>query len=142
MLERAFVVNLSTSTTLLTPSTFSFVFVEAYTVFAVNAVALAVSPELLTERVFEPSLAEYMEGKQNVLDIIKRHSPKVLFFVYKPILENIVPLFIKVEYGFNDTLSDYFYGSRPFLFPMPGTGKVTTEIIRKSMMELKDYLKK
>ena len=90
----------------------------------------------------EPSLAEYMEGKQNVLDIIKRHSPKVLFFVYKPILENIVPLFIKVEYGFNDTLSDYFYGSRPFLFPMPGTGKVTTEIIRKSMMELKDYLKK
>lgn len=89
----------------------------------------------------EPSLAEYMEGKQNVLDIIKRHSPKVLFFVYKPILENIVPLFIKVEYGFNDTLSDYFYGSRPFLFPMPGTGKVTTEIIRKSMMELKDYLK-
>ena len=61
---------------------------------------------------------------------------------YAPILENIVPLFTKVEYGFNDTLSDYFYGSRPFLFPMPGTGKVTTEIIRKSMMELKDYLKK
>jgi hypothetical protein len=90
----------------------------------------------------EPSLLEYMEGKQHIMDIIKGHSPKVLFFVYKPILENLISLGPKVRYGFNDNLSKYFYGSRPFLFPMPGTGKVTTDIIKENMQELKDYLKK
>ena len=90
----------------------------------------------------EPSLLEYMEGKQHVMDIIKIHSPKVLLFVYKAVLENMISIGAKVQYGFNDNLSKYFYGSRPFLFPMPGTGKVTTDIIKENMQELNNYLKK
>lgn len=73
-------------------------------------------------------------------NIIKRYKPKVIFFVYKPILENCVSPLENINYGFNDNLNKYFNGSRVFLFPMPGIGKVTKDIIKSSMTELKEYL--
>lgn len=88
----------------------------------------------------EPSIMEYMEGKERVMEIIYKFKPKVVFFVYKPVLEHLSPFYAKIDYGFNDHLKDNFNGCRPFLFPMPGTGKVTREIIQKTMNELRRYL--
>ncbi len=90
----------------------------------------------------EPSLFEYLEGKEHIIQIINRYKPKVVFFVYKPVIENLLPFTINanIVYGFNDNLMTNFNGCRPFLFPMPGTGKVTKEIIHKTMTELKVFL--
>lgn len=90
----------------------------------------------------EPSLLEYTEGKERIMEIICQFKPKVVFFVYKPVLKHLVPFLSKINYGFNDHLKDKFNGCRPFLFPMPGTGKVTKEIIHKTMTELEMFLEK
>lgn len=86
----------------------------------------------------EPTLSEYIDGKERILVIIEKYAPKVIFFVYKPVVEALVPFLSKVEYGFNDHLSRYFNGSKVFLFPMPGTGKVTKTIIDAAMRSLKN----
>lgn len=88
----------------------------------------------------EPDFGEYIIGKERVISIIEKYTPKVIFFVYKPILEAMVPFTAKVNYGFNDHLNCYFNESRVFLFPMPGTGKVTKPIIEKAMNDLKKCL--
>lgn len=90
----------------------------------------------------EPSLTEYIEGKDRIIKIIDKFKPKVVFFAYKPVLEHLTPFLSKINYGFNDNLKDNFNGCRPFLFPMPGTGKVTKEIIQKTMKDLQQYLNK
>lgn len=90
----------------------------------------------------EPSIFEYQEGKERILRIIDKYNPKVIFFVYKPVLENCVPFMSKIEYGFNDHLSKYFYGSKVFLYPMSGVRMVTTNVIESKMQELKIVLEK
>ena len=90
----------------------------------------------------EPSMEEYRSGKERLDFIVTTYQPKVLFFVYKRALEACVPFLSKIQYGFNDNLNCHFNGSRVFLFPMPGTGKVTKSIIEASLTSLKQYLTK
>ncbi len=90
----------------------------------------------------EPSFSEYSEGKKRIMSIIDTYKPKVIFFVYKPVLEHLVSPFDQINYGFNENLNKDFHGCKVFLFPMPGTGKVTKLIIERTMTELKTYLNK
>ena len=92
----------------------------------------------------EPSEDEYLSGMERIFNIIKSHQPKVLIFVYKKVLDNIVRLSFgikeKSQYGFNPKLEEFFH-SKVFVFPMPGTPctKATAEL---SMNELKNFLRK
>lgn len=92
----------------------------------------------------EPSKLEYKAGSERILNIIDKHKPDVIIFVYKKVLDNILKwgylLKVKSVYGFNDDLSKYFK-SRVFVFPMPGT-PCTSGQSTKSMTELKNYLRK
>ena len=89
----------------------------------------------------EPSSSEYSEGKKRIISIIDKYKPKVVFFVYKPVLEHFVSLLCEIIYGFNENLTEYFNGCKVFLFPMPGTRGATKDIIEKAMTDLKKYLK-
>jgi mismatch-specific thymine-DNA glycosylase len=86
----------------------------------------------------EPSDEEYKNGVQRILNLIEKRKPKVIVFVYKKVLDNIVRLSFGVDkkskYGFNSQLEKYF-NSKVFVFPMPGT-PCTTEEIKSSMSEL------
>ena len=72
----------------------------------------------------EPSQEEYRNGLQRILNLIKKHNPKVIVFVYKKVLDNILQLGFnlntKSQYGFNSELQKLF-NSKVFVFPMPGT---------------------
>ena len=89
----------------------------------------------------EPSSSEYSEGKKRIISIIDKYKPKVVFFVYKPVLEHLVSPLCEIIYGFNENLTEYFNGCKVFLFPMPGTPGATKDIIEKAMTDLKKYLK-
>lgn len=89
----------------------------------------------------EPSSSEYSEGKKRIISIIDKYKPKVVFFVYKPVLEHFVSPLCEIIYGFNENLTEYFNGCKVFLFPMPGTRGATKDIIEKAMTDLKKYLK-
>ena len=89
----------------------------------------------------EPSSSEYSEGKKRIISIIDKYKPKVVFFVYKPVLEHFVSPLCEIIYGFNEKLTEYFNGCKVFLFPMPGTRGATKDIIEKAMTDLKKYLK-
>ena len=89
----------------------------------------------------EPSSSEYSEGKKRIISIIDKYKPKVVFFVYKPVLERFVSPLCEIIYGFNENLIEYFNGCKVFLFPMPGTRGATKDIIEKAMTDLKKYLK-
>jgi len=90
----------------------------------------------------EPSDEEYKNGLQRILSIINTRKPKVIVFVYKRVLDNIVRLNFNVQtksnYGFNPELEKYF-NSKVFAFPMPGTPCKTADAI-KLMTELKNLL--
>ena len=92
----------------------------------------------------EPSDEEYKSGLQRILAIINTFKPKVIVFVYKKVLDNIVRLNFGVQtksnYGFNSQLEKYF-NSKVFVFPMPGTPCKTEEAI-KSMTAVKNLLNK
>jgi len=92
----------------------------------------------------EPSDEEYRQGLHRILSTIEKYDPKVIVFVYKKVLDNIVWLNFgiktKSNYGFNPQLDKYFK-SKVFVFPMPGT-PCTTEQAIQSMTKLKQLLKK
>ena len=72
----------------------------------------------------EPSDEEYRAGLSNILNLIKLHKPKVIVFVYKKVLDQILKFGFKIyqksKYGFNIELEKHF-DSKVFVFPMPGT---------------------
>lgn len=72
----------------------------------------------------EPSVEEYKNGLIKINEIINNYRPKILVFVYKGVLDNILKhqfnIKAKSEYGFNPNL-DKLFGSIVFVFPMPGT---------------------
>ena len=72
----------------------------------------------------EPTVQEYKDGLEKVLNIIRLHSPKIVVFVYKRVLDQILKHAFnyqkKSNYGFNNDLDPKF-GARVFVFPMPGT---------------------
>jgi len=90
----------------------------------------------------EPSDEEYINGLQRIIDLINKHKPTVIVFVYKKVLDNIMRLNFgiksKSDYGFNQDLEKYF-NSKVFVFPMPGTPCTTKEAIQ-SMLELKKMI--
>jgi len=60
----------------------------------------------------EPTTQEYCDGMDRILDLIKDYQPKIIFFVYKGVLDNILRLKFgiseKAEYGFNPNLDKVF----------------------------------
>lgn len=72
----------------------------------------------------EPSNAEYRSGMDRIMSLIEVHSPKVVIFIYKGVLDQMLRLHFDVkqksDYGFNVPLKPYF-GARVFVFPLPGT---------------------
>jgi mismatch-specific thymine-DNA glycosylase len=92
----------------------------------------------------EPSKGEYREGLQKIIKTIQKYKPKVIIFVYKGVLDNILNLNFSIStkssYGFNPQLDKYF-NSAVFVFPMPGTPCKTEQAIQ-SMNALKTLLKK
>lgn len=72
----------------------------------------------------EPSPAEYREGAIRIKEIIDRHQPRAVLFVYKRVLDQLLSCAYgverKSEYGQN-TWADQYLGARVFAFPMPGT---------------------
>ena len=72
----------------------------------------------------EPSRSEYRAGTRRIIELVRAHRPKVVVFVYKKVLDNIVRFEFDIpkraNYGFNPWLEPYF-GSRVFSFPLPGT---------------------
>mmetsp|Transcript_26022 Transcript_26022/g.40380 ORF Transcript_26022/g.40380 Transcript_26022/m.40380 type:complete len:180 (+) Transcript_26022:126-665(+) len=80
-----------------------------------------------------PSQSEIEKGWGRINDAILKHQkPKVLFFVYKAVLDWLLNKVykltsIKSKYGLNDhwdesIRNEYFAGAHIFVFPMPGTG--------------------
>lgn len=92
----------------------------------------------------EPSENEYRDGLKRILDLVKVHHPKIVFFVYKRVLDNILKLGFhlreKSDYGFNKDFNTLF-GCHVFVFPMPGT-PCKREQSHQAMSKLKDMLKK
>ena len=72
----------------------------------------------------EPSDAEYRAGLARILDLVRLHRPKVVVFVYKRVLDQILRFGFgvgtKASYGFNPAVEGQF-GTRVFAFPLPGT---------------------
>jgi mismatch-specific thymine-DNA glycosylase len=91
----------------------------------------------------EPSVEEYRSGLRRILVIIEKYRPKVVVFVYKKVLDNIMDLNFgmkdKSKYGFNVRLEKYF-DSKVFVFPMPGT-PCRREYAAESMVELKKLIR-
>jgi len=91
----------------------------------------------------EPSQDEYRHGLERILQTINSYKPKVLVFVYKTVLDNILKLEFnnstKSVYGFNQNLESYF-NSKVFVFPMPGT-PCKKDQAKISMTELQNFIK-
>lgn len=72
----------------------------------------------------EPSDAEYAAGLGRILKLVRAHRPKVVVFVYKRVLDQILRIGfgiqVKASYGFNPPFEERF-GTRVFAFPLPGT---------------------
>lgn len=72
----------------------------------------------------EPSDTEYRAGSDRILSLVRTLRPEVLMFVYKRVLDRLLAIAFdydrKAQYGFNPSL-DALFGSRVFVFPMPGT---------------------
>jgi len=92
----------------------------------------------------EPSNEEYKQGLNRILDLIKLYKPKVICFVYKKVLDQILKFGFmrnqKSEYGFNPELENDF-GAKVFVFPMPGT-PCKSDLAHSSMTSLKQLLNK
>lgn len=92
----------------------------------------------------EPSPEEYKAGLSRILTTVKVYKPKVIVFVYKKVLDNILlygfSLTQRSEYGFNNNFEKLF-NSKIFVFPMPGTPCTTSQSIN-AMTELRQALNK
>jgi len=86
----------------------------------------------------EPSDAEYRAGLSRILDLVRLHRPKVVVFVYKRVLDQILRFGFgvgsKAGYGFNPAVEGQF-GTRVFAFPLPGTPCTTAQAVT-AMKEL------
>lgn len=93
----------------------------------------------------EPSKDEYREGCQRILALITVHRPRVLLFVYKAVLDNILQIGFgrnqKSQYGFDSALEPLF-NCKVFALPLPGVGAQKKEEISKAISELAQVLKK
>ncbi|SIT51326.1 conserved hypothetical protein [Paraburkholderia piptadeniae] len=73
----------------------------------------------------EPSPDEYAAGMDRILELIRVHHPRVVVFVYKRVLDNLLRCRFGVReksvYGFNAGLTVHFSGAGVFAFPLPGT---------------------
>jgi mismatch-specific thymine-DNA glycosylase len=91
----------------------------------------------------EPLDDEYKQGLERILGVIEKYKPRVIVFVYKKVLDNIIRLSFgisdKSDYGFNSKLDKYFK-SKVFVFPMPGT-RCKREQAIQSMSELKKIIR-
>lgn len=80
----------------------------------------------------EPSADEYKAGLDRILTTIKTFKPKIIVFVYKKVLDNILRygfgLTTPTQYGFNQDVVKLF-GSKVFVFPMPGTPCTTNQAV-------------
>ena len=91
----------------------------------------------------EPNQDEYIAGIKRICKIIENHSPKVLMFVYKKALDNMLFRFrLLTKYGFNENIEEIFHGRKVFVCPIAGVGAVTSHDIYKHMTELKNYCTK
>jgi mismatch-specific thymine-DNA glycosylase len=90
----------------------------------------------------EPSPDEYKAGLSRLMSIINKHKPKIIVFVYKGVLDNILKYNYSVNnkslYGLNKSLGNIFK-SNVFVFPMPGT-PCTREQSLKAITDLKQLL--
>ena len=90
----------------------------------------------------EPSRQEYKDGMKRIFELINIHKPKVVLFVYKGVLDNILKHHFnkstKARYGFNDDLETK-YGCKVFVFPMPGT-PCTRDEANVAMTTLRNWL--
>ena len=90
----------------------------------------------------EPSSDEYKAGLNRILTTIKTYKPKVIVFVYKKVLDNILrhgfSLTPPTEYGFNKPIEKLF-NAKVFVFPMPGTPCTTNQAV-SAMTELQKLL--
>jgi hypothetical protein len=91
----------------------------------------------------EPSSDEYKDGLNRIMKIIKTYKPKVIVFIYKKVLDNILlygfSLKQRTVYGFNKDLEKLF-NSKIFVFPMPGTPCTSGQAII-AMNELQKVIK-
>lgn len=91
----------------------------------------------------EPSHQEYAEGSHRILELIRIHHPKVVIFVYKRVLDEILRFQFgvraKSNYGFNADLENTF-GALVFAFPLPGVGGCTSAQIGTAMEQLRDVM--
>jgi len=90
----------------------------------------------------EPTDQEYKMNWHRVSALIDKLRPHVTMFVYKGALNKILKLVcnseVKASYGFNSDLDELF-GSKLFVFPMPGT-RCTAEEACKAMNDLRAAL--
>jgi G:T/U-mismatch repair DNA glycosylase len=95
-----------------------------------------------SEAGIETTDQEYRQGLQRIRQAIETHNPRIMMFVYKPPLCQLLKVNFNLEkepdYGFNIGLDQYF-GARVFLFPLPGTPATKEEIVR-AMSELRDAI--
>lgn len=91
----------------------------------------------------EPTIKEYEEGTIRILNLIKKHRPKIVFFVYKKVLEQI--LFhsssnkIRVKYGFNHDCN-FFENTKVFVYPANGLKDCPLVLIKKEMSALQSFI--
>lgn len=86
----------------------------------------------------EPSDTEYRAGMARILDLVHLHHPKVVVFIYKGVLDQILRFRFGIEekasYGFNTSVEAQV-GTRVFVFPMPGTPCTSDQAVQ-AMNEL------
>lgn len=87
----------------------------------------------------EPTAEEYKAGLERILKNIEDYQPKVIVFVYKKVLDNILKYGFGVKeksvYGVNADLKKKFK-SQVFVFPMSGTPCTRTQKLQ-AMEDLK-----
>lgn len=87
----------------------------------------------------EPTAEEYKAGLDKILKTIEDYQPKVIVFVYKKVLDNILNYGFETKdksvYGVNTDLKSKFK-SQVFVFPMSGT-PCTREQRLQAMEDLK-----
>lgn len=86
----------------------------------------------------EPLAKEYREGIDRIMRAVFTYQPRILIFVYKKVLDQLLQKgfrdSVKTNYGLNDHL-DHLFRAKVFLFPMPGT-HCTKEVAKKAMNQL------
>jgi mismatch-specific thymine-DNA glycosylase len=93
----------------------------------------------------EPSDSEYLAGADRILELIRRHKPRVVIFIYKKVLDRILELkfglSLKTRYGFNARCAGHFRAD-VFAFPLPGVGACRHSEANSAMIELRRRLKR